>query len=59
MSKSIVNYQLDVYKRQGDKVYANNMGKTIALFLIGKEPLEKGMKILGAQIDSPRLDRCV
>ena len=32
------------------------MGKTIALFLIGKEPLEKGMKILGAHIDSPRLD---
>ena len=42
--------------KPGDKVYANNMGKTIALFLIGKEPLEKGMKILGAQIDSPRLD---
>ena len=42
--------------KPGDKVYANNMGKTIALFLIGKEPLEKGMKILGAHIDSPRLD---
>ena len=42
--------------KPGDKVYANNMGKTIALFLIGKEPLEKGMKILGAHIDSTRLD---
>ena len=42
--------------KPGDKVYANNMGKTIALFMIGKEPLEKGMKILGAHIDSPRLD---
>ncbi len=42
--------------KAGDKVYANNMGKTLALFLIGKEPLEKGMKILGAHIDSPRLD---
>lgn len=40
----------------GDKVYANNMGKTIALFLIGKQPMEKGMNILGAHIDSPRLD---
>lgn len=42
--------------KAGDKVYANNMGKTIALFLIGEKPLEEGMKILGAHIDSPRLD---
>ena len=40
----------------GDKIYANNMGKTVALFHIGKEPLEKGMNILGAHLDSPRLD---
>ncbi len=40
----------------GDKVYANCMGKTLALFLIGNEPIEKGFKILGAHIDSPRLD---
>jgi aspartyl aminopeptidase len=40
----------------GDKVYANNKGKTIALFIIGNEPMEKGLKILGAHIDSPRLD---
>lgn len=40
----------------GDKVYADNMGKTIALFLIGEEPIEGGMNILGAHIDSPRLD---
>ena len=42
--------------KPGDKVYANNMNKAIALFIIGEEPLEKGMKILGAHIDSPRLD---
>ncbi|MGL5151528.1 MAG: aminopeptidase [Clostridium sp.] len=42
--------------KAGDKVYAANMGKTIALFLIGNEPMEKGLKILGAHIDSPRLD---
>lgn len=42
--------------KSGDKVYAENMGKTIALFVIGKRPLEEGMKILGAHIDSPRLD---
>lgn len=40
----------------GDKVYANCMGKTLALFLIGSEPVEKGFKILGAHVDSPRLD---
>lgn len=40
----------------GDKVYANCMGKTLALFLIGSEPLEKGFRILGAHVDSPRLD---
>ena len=42
--------------KAGDKVYANNKGKSIALFIIGKEGIEKGLKILGAHIDSPRLD---
>ena len=40
----------------GDKVYVNNMGKALALFLIGEKPLEAGMKLLGAHIDSPRID---
>ncbi|KEH97838.1 aminopeptidase [Clostridium massiliodielmoense] len=40
----------------GDKVYANNMGKTLAMFVIGNEPFEKGLSILGAHVDSPRLD---
>lgn len=40
----------------GDKVYANNNGKALAMFVIGKTPLEKGMNILGAHIDSPRMD---
>ncbi len=40
----------------GDKVYAVNMKKSIALFTIGKSPMEQGMNILGAHIDSPRLD---
>lgn len=40
----------------GDKVYIDYMGKSIALFQIGKKPLEEGMNILGAHIDSPRLD---
>ena len=42
--------------KAGDKVYANNMDKSIALFLIGEKGLEEGLKILGAHIDSPRLD---
>jgi len=42
--------------KAGDKVYANNKGKTLALFLIGNESFERGMKILGAHVDSPRLD---
>ena len=42
--------------KAGDKVYAVNMGKAVVLYNIGKEPLENGMNILGAHIDSPRLD---
>ena len=40
----------------GDKVYAVCMNKSIAIFNIGSEPLENGMNILGAHIDSPRID---
>lgn len=42
--------------KAGDKVYAVNMKKAIVLFEIGRQPLEKGMAILGAHIDSPRMD---
>ena len=42
--------------KTGDKVYAVGMKKTMALFVIGKEPMENGMNILGAHIDSPRID---
>ena len=40
----------------GDKVYAVNMKKAVILFHIGEEDIQKGMNILGAHIDSPRLD---
>ncbi|MCF0136683.1 MAG: aminopeptidase [Lachnospiraceae bacterium] len=40
----------------GDKVYANNRGKAAMFVQIGSEDLEKGLKILGAHVDSPRLD---
>ncbi len=42
--------------KAGDKVYVQKMNKAIALFVLGSEPIEKGMNILGAHIDSPRLD---
>ena len=42
--------------KAGDKVYAVCMGKSVLLFQIGREPLEKGMNLLGAHIDSPRID---
>ncbi|MCR5000578.1 MAG: aminopeptidase [Lachnospiraceae bacterium] len=42
--------------KAGDKVYSVWMNKSVALFKIGKKPLSEGMNILGAHIDSPRLD---
>ena len=42
--------------KPGDKVYVINKGKNIACFVIGKKNLEEGLRVLGAHIDSPRLD---
>ena len=42
--------------RPGDKVYAVNRGKSLMLLHLGTAPLERGVNILGAPIDSPRLD---
>ena len=42
--------------KAGDKIVANNMGKGLALFILGAKPMEAGMNILGAHIDSPRID---
>ena len=42
--------------KAGDKVYAVNMNKALVAFNIGEEPISAGMNILGAHIDSPRLD---
>ena len=47
--KSVVNVTTD-------KVYLNKMGKAVLTFLIGKHPMREGMNIVGAHIDSPRLD---
>ncbi len=42
--------------KANDKVYVNNRGKNICLFVIGKEGITNGMNVLGAHIDSPRVD---
>jgi aspartyl aminopeptidase len=42
--------------RPGDRVYVNTMGKAVQLYIIGNQPLEKGLNIVGAHIDSPRMD---
>lgn len=42
--------------KKGDKVYAVCMNKSVAMFRIGERPMAEGMNILGAHIDSPRLD---
>lgn len=42
--------------KKGDKVYVVNKDKNIALFVIGEKKLEEGLRILGAHIDSPRID---
>ena len=42
--------------KPGDKIYATNMNKMVALFVIGTNDLEDGMRIIGSHIDSPRID---
>ena len=42
--------------KAGDRIYKINKNKNVAAFIIGKKPLKEGMRILGAHIDSPRLD---
>ncbi len=67
--REAVKYAIDLLKKDGfkdlkdvkklkagDKVYANNRDKNLCAFIIGKEDLENGMNILGAHIDSPRVD---
>lgn len=40
----------------GARVYADNNGKALAMFIVGKKPMEESMRILGAHVDSPRMD---
>lgn len=60
IQKARVNGYKDISEyaelKAGDKVYVQKMNKAIALFQLGSENIENGMNILGAHIDSPRLD---
>ncbi len=49
-------FQLGKKYAAGDRVYVNNRGKSVAFAVIGKQPVEKGLRITAAHIDSPRLD---
>lgn len=51
-----VKYIPGMALKAGDKVYCNNRGKALTLAVIGKKPLNEGVVIAGAHIDSPRLD---
>ena len=51
-----VPFQLGKRYNAGDKIYYINRGKAIIVATIGKEPIEKGVKLNAAHIDSPRLD---
>ncbi len=42
--------------KAGDRIYVNNRGKNLCLFVIGTKPVKEGLNILGAHIDSPRMD---
>ena len=50
--------ELSTYEtlKPGDKVYTTNKGRNIAAFVIGDRPLVEGINLLGAHIDSPRID---
>lgn len=49
-------YKNGMELKPGDRIYYNNRGKALAIAVIGSQPIEKGVKICVAHIDSPRLD---
>ena len=56
VARGFKEYRLGDKISVGDKLYYNNRGKNLFLFTIGKEPLECGIRISAAHIDSPRID---
>ena len=54
--KGFVNFETVTSLSTGDKIYVVNKNKNVLAFIIGNKPLTAGLRILGAHIDSPRLD---
>ena len=54
--EGFVEYKLGMPLKAGDKIYYNNRGKAIILAVIGTEPIENGVHLAAAHIDSPRID---
>lgn len=42
--------------KPGQKIYANNKGKSVVMYVIGSEDITKGMNIIGSHVDAPRID---
>lgn len=55
-AKGFIPYDFGDKVKKGGKYYYNNRGKSLYLFTVGEEPLESGIRISAAHIDSPRLD---
>ena len=51
-----VEFKYGMELKAGDKIYYNNRGKAVILAVIGSEPIENGVHLAAAHIDSPRLD---
>ena len=56
VEKGFVDVETKKDLKPGDKVYSVNKNKNVAIFVIGKKPFNEGLRILGAHIDSPRMD---
>ena len=54
--EGFVEYKPGMSLKAGDKIYFNNRGKAIILAVIGSEPIENGVHLAAAHIDSPRID---
>lgn len=56
IAKGFVPFDRNATYKAGDKIYYVNREKSVILAIIGKEPIENGVNLLAAHIDSPRLD---
>ena len=55
-AKGFKNVETVKTVKSGDKLYEVNKNKNVVLYVIGEKPLTEGLRVLGAHIDSPRLD---